>query len=99
MEKPVEASADADDGEDGNAPDTAMDTATDAATDTATDTAVEMEVIRTSDKRVACDGGVHGHPQVWLNLGDDDRIVCPYCSRVFVLAGSRHDGPENNGIA
>ena len=83
MGKSVEASTGSSDVVDGNTPEPAL----------------ETEVIRTSEKRVACDGGLHGHPQVWLNLGEDDRIVCPYCSRVFVLAGSRHDGPENNGIA
>ena len=58
---------------------------------------LDAEVIRASGLRVACDGGVHGHPQVWLNLGDDGRIVCPYCSRIFVLEGSRHDTSDDNG--
>ena len=59
---------------------------------------IESEVVRTSQARVACDGGGElGHPQVWLNLGDEGRIACPYCSRVFVLEGSRHDEPEDGG--
>lgn len=35
---------------------------------------------------VACDGGapVTGHPRVFLTFQPgSDRIVCPYCSRVF----------------
>lgn len=55
------------------------------------------EIVRTKGLRVACDGGTAGHPQVWLNLGDDERVVCPYCSRIFVLEGSRHDRPYDNG--
>ena len=44
--------------------------------------------ITVTSRRIACDGGggALGHPRVWLNLGDDGRIACPYCSRVFILA-------------
>ena len=40
---------------------------------------VETEVVR-------CDGGggVLGHPAVFLNVGSEGQIVCPYCSRIFV---------------
>lgn len=42
------------------------------------------EVILASSKRVACDGGVAGHPRVWLTLdGDSHQVVCPYCSRLY----------------
>jgi len=35
---------------------------------------------------VACDGGGRlGHPRVYLNMGEETDIVCPYCSRTFVL--------------
>ena len=46
------------------------------------------QVIYTTQKSVACDGGGGnlGHPLVWLHLGDDNQIVCPYCSRHFVLS-------------
>jgi len=39
------------------------------------------------DRVVACDGGegALGHPRVFLNLGDDDRVECPYCDRLFIL--------------
>jgi len=26
----------------------------------------------------------HGHPRVFLNLGPDGKVECPYCSRLFV---------------
>ena len=45
-----------------------------------------LNVTVTNDERVACDGGGGplGHPQVWLNIGTEGRVVCPYCSREFV---------------
>ena len=35
---------------------------------------------------VACDGGVAGHPRVFLNMGDDDYVDCPYCGCRYILA-------------
>jgi len=46
------------------------------------------ETVETSSREVHCDGiGVAlGHPRVFLSIkpGEDD-VVCPYCSRRFVL--------------
>ena len=43
-------------------------------------------VIVTKQLRVACNGGggTLGHPQIFLTLGNDGRVTCPYCSREFV---------------
>ena len=42
--------------------------------------------ITVTTRRVFCDGGgALGHPGVYLNLDASGRIVCPYCSRTFVL--------------
>ena len=43
-------------------------------------------VIVPNQSRVACNGvgGPLGHPQVWLTLGTDGKVTCPYCSCVFV---------------
>ena len=45
-------------------------------------------VIVTNQSRVACNGGGGplGHPQVWLTLGTDGKVTCPYCSCDFVAA-------------
>jgi len=45
------------------------------------------EVIESDDTRVACDGGggVLGHPKVYLEMGDQTYVECPYCDRRFVL--------------
>jgi len=46
-------------------------------------------VIVTNQLRVACNGGggTLGHPQIFLSLGNDGRVTCPYCSREFVKSG------------
>jgi uncharacterized Zn-finger protein len=45
------------------------------------------ETIVVESHRVACDGGGPlGHPLVYLELGEEGRVVCPYCSRLFVAA-------------
>ncbi len=44
--------------------------------------------IMVTSATIACDGGGGplGHPRVFLTMDDDGRVVCPYCSRTFVLA-------------
>jgi uncharacterized Zn-finger protein len=46
-----------------------------------------FETITVDTDRVACDGGggALGHPKVYLNLGEEGRVECPYCSRLYVL--------------
>lgn len=48
----------------------------------------EPEIVRVSAHRVACDGvgGALGHPRVWLELGAEGKVDCPYCDRRFVMA-------------
>jgi uncharacterized Zn-finger protein len=47
------------------------------------------EIIETDSTRVSCDGdgdgGALGHPRVYLEMGDEDFVECPYCDRRFVL--------------
>jgi uncharacterized Zn-finger protein len=44
------------------------------------------EIVHVDDRVVACDGGggALGHPRVFLRI-EDREVVCPYCSRLFVL--------------
>ena len=51
------------------------------------------QTIFTNDSRVACNGGGGplGHPQVWLTLGSDGQVICPYCSRHFAAAAPQTD--------
>ncbi|GAB4139405.1 MAG: hypothetical protein Tsb0016_06040 [Sphingomonadales bacterium] len=55
----------------------------------------EVKIVTTS--QVACDGdeGPLGHPRVYLNMGKDGRVECPYCDRLFILKG----GPADTGVA
>ena len=61
-------------------PDQVKDTQDDAASK------ASANVIVTNQLRVACNGGggTLGHPQIFLTLGNDGRVTCPYCSREFV---------------
>jgi uncharacterized Zn-finger protein len=57
--------------------------------------ATAPEVLEVEKTRVACDGGggALGHPKVYLEMGDEAFVECPYCDRRFVLkdgAGSHH---------
>ena len=56
--------------------------------------AVPTETIQVTDRTVACDGGdgALGHPRVFLFI-EGERVMCPYCSRLYVLApGAAHGG-------
>ena len=58
--------------------------------------APEPEIVRVHARRVACDGvgGALGHPRVYLDLGVDGTVDCPYCDRRFVLdEGHGDDAP------
>lgn len=51
-----------------------------------------FEMIETHHDHVACDGGggALGHPRIYLNIDASvGQIVCPYCSRTYVLKSSR----------
>ena len=53
-----------------------------------------FEIITVDTDRVACDGGGGplGHPKVYLNLGAEGRVECPYCSRLYVLREGARTG-------
>ena len=49
------------------------------------------ETIEVETTRIACDGGgkglgaALGHPRVYLEMGDEGFVECPYCDRRYVL--------------
>ena len=45
----------------------------------------ELQVVSSSN--VDCDGGggALGHPKIYLDMGKETKIICPYCSKSFVL--------------
>ena len=58
------------------------------------------EQVTVRSKRVACDGvgGALGHPRVFLEMGEETTVECPYCDRKFVLAHGAL-GDENEELA
>ncbi len=56
-----------------------------------------QDIIYTNHKEVSCDGGILGHPKIYLNMETSHEIICPYCSRKFVLKNIRTIIPENRG--
>ena len=47
----------------------------------------EDEAFTVTNATVACDGGgALGHPMVYLRIGPSREIICPYCSRRYILA-------------
>ncbi len=45
------------------------------------------EPVYVESATVGCDGGGGslGHPKVYLKIGDEGEIVCPYCSCRYIL--------------
>ena len=58
------------------------------------------EVVEVQSHRVACDGvgGALGHPRVYMEMGADPFVECPYCDRRFVLP-SGEEGAESERLA
>lgn len=46
-----------------------------------------VEIVEVDNPKVTCqgEGGTLGHPRIYLNMGDDREIDCPYCGRRFRL--------------
>jgi uncharacterized Zn-finger protein len=45
------------------------------------------KTIEIEQSRIACDGGGEalGHPKVYLEIGAEGTVDCPYCGRHYVL--------------
>ena len=37
-----------------------------------------------SESRVSCDGGLMGHPKIYLSIDEHEITTCPYCSHKFL---------------
>ncbi len=48
------------------------------------------ETFEVTDPHVACDGGDGplGHPRIYLMIGEAGEVVCPYCSRRYILVAA-----------
>ena len=45
------------------------------------------EEVTVDTTEVCCDGGggALGHPKIFLNIGKEGQIDCPYCGKTFIL--------------
>lgn len=52
----------------------------------------------TSTKKVSCYGSSESskHPLIYLDIGNNDFVVCPYCSKHFTLDNSSNSSSNNN---
>jgi uncharacterized Zn-finger protein len=55
------------------------------------------EVVETASETVACEGNdsTLGHPRVFLSIGKEGFVDCPYCDRRFVLKAGAAAGAEH----
>ena len=51
-----------------------------------------LETLHVNSKKVSCDGGKGSleHPLVYLNMGKNDFVICPYCSKNFTIKHKSH---------
>ena len=59
-------------------------------------TPTPSEILHVDERTVACDGGggALGHPRVFLRIAERE-VMCPYCSRLYVLDGGAGHGHEH----
>lgn len=59
-------------------------------------TPTPTETIVVDHPVVACDGGggALGHPRVFLRI-EQQQIICPYCSRLYILAEGAGHGSDH----
>jgi len=45
----------------------------------------QTEILHVNSKKLSCNGdkGGSGHPLIYLEMGKNDFVICPYCSRYF----------------
>jgi uncharacterized Zn-finger protein len=46
-----------------------------------------LGAIQVNSKKVSCDGNddKSKHPLVYLNMGKNDSVTCPYCGKCFTI--------------
>ena len=68
---------------------------------TGADPSLAAQTIFTNDSRVACNGGggALGHPRVYLEMGGEAQVECPYCDRLFVYDPEKARQEKPNAAA
>ncbi len=46
-----------------------------------------VEIVFITSRKVSCQGTKDSstHPLVYLNMGEEDNVTCPYCSKCFTF--------------
>ena len=57
-----------------------------------------VEIKKVASKKLSCDGGGGplGHPRVFLEMGDDTEVDCPYCGCRFVFEAQTAAAPSGS---
>lgn len=53
------------------------------------------DIVYSTSPKVVCDGSNNvnnGHPRIYLDMETEGEIVCPYCSRKFILKTDEKNG-------
>ncbi len=56
----------------------------------------QSETLYVISKKVSCDGSKQNannssrHPLVYLNMGNNDFVICPYCSKYFTIEKNKN---------
>ncbi len=46
---------------------------------------IPQEEIQINTKEVSCNGDINSaHPKVYLKVAENNKVICPYCSKVFL---------------
>ncbi len=63
----------------------------------ATPIADDDETFVVTTRSIGCDGGggALGHPLVYLAIGSNGEVTCPYCSRQYLLADGAPSAHEH----
>jgi uncharacterized Zn-finger protein len=53
-----------------------------------TEHATVLSPITVTKRHVSCagEGGVLGHPKIYLEIGENNEAECPYCGQQFIYA-------------
>lgn len=58
-----------------------------------------LETVTVNERTAACEGeggSALGHPKVYLRIGGDGHVDCPYCGRRFVLEAGAPDSDSGH---
>ncbi len=51
-----------------------------------------VDIVEVEADQIMCDGGTGalGHPAIYMRMGDEGYVDCPYCGTRFLYVGNKH---------